>query len=693
MHEYFVAEVVRPGDIFVNAFSGHQQDIEEHGYPGKVEQILSPYDFTKRLCPCRAIISANFHGTVMGLHMGVPTFGAFHSDIADPEIPELMLSSMQLPDQVFFVDDYLTRDAIDLKVEAVRRVYAEQGRRSSIHTKLSDFFEEFRPHAHHVLFDLIGIEQQQEVLDTSGSERAGTQQTAFKKKDPATITAVPVNFNAQLEASPPIIDTFISHGNALETLQTAWGKSTETKARRRVTVEAAQPIPDGPESPGSTKSEAEPIDSNLRVRNRGSSSGAWKLKRFFSTVFILLSIVVLALCPSVGISDGSREKAPEKETAGGGGVFNGPRGEVEMAERCGSDSELLEPERSPKLTVGRPAPLRITVITSKIVFVLNFSLWVLLAVGFNAYGKIYLRETRDPIGLLILQGLMGVILLGAFGYFGVVNLSPGKNMTRSTIKHSGLAAIFHSGQAVLTLYAVLMGGVSITSALKATEPVAAAVFSYFLLGKTVSPPRIGALFIIMAGIILLTSKSRRGTSNGSGGGGSGDLDSTVLTSAFITTVAVCFNALRNVIIKKGGKIPPHQTLFACSVAAAVVGASMLLPRLAVHVMQASSSEPSMAQQPTSEVESSEAAGGLSALFSAIGINGALCFVGYNLASFNLLAHLSPVGHAVGNSCKRIIVFASGLTLLGEEMGAWQLGGASIAILGVLVYNISGTSGK
>ena len=73
-----------------------------------------------------------------------------------------------------------------------------------------------------------------------------------------------------------------------------------------------------------------------------------------------------------------------------------------------------------------------------------------------------------------------------------------------------------------------------------------------------------------------------------------------------------------------------------------------------------------------------------------GVNAALCFVGYNLASFNLLLRLSPVGHAVSNSCKDVLVSASGLLVLGEVMSVRQLGGTAVALAGVLAYNVAGT---
>ncbi|CAN0520153.1 unnamed protein product, partial [Ectocarpus sp. 8 AP-2014] len=61
-----------------------------------------------------------------------------------------------------------------------------------------------------------------------------------------------------------------------------------------------------------------------------------------------------------------------------------------------------------------------------------------------------------------------------------------------------------AGQTLLANAAVLVGGVDATNALSAaTEPVAATVFSYLLLGKTCSGLRLAALTTIVAGALFL----------------------------------------------------------------------------------------------------------------------------------------------------------------------------------------------
>ncbi|CAM9123574.1 unnamed protein product [Ectocarpus fasciculatus] len=394
--------------------------------------------------------------------------------------------------------------------------------------------------------------------------------------------------------------------------------------------------------------------------------------------------------------------------------------ELGVSDERSTSPSLLAPTRRSvsggKSVAQATSPSR----SSKLLFVLNFVLWIGLAVTFSAYSKRYLRDTHDPIGLLVLQGATGVVVLCSLGRLGASDLSSPRSASgrsaglRSIVEHvvaasrrSGVAAVLHTGQAVLTNFSVFVGGVAATNALKAMEPVAAAVFSYFLLGKSVPLTKMASFALIVGGILLLTSKSNGGKSQGEGHGatsGGGGSASPIIVSAVFTVAAVCCNALRNVVIKGRDPIPPHQTLLACSSAAAAVGITLMLLRLMVRSMDDLLLGPEEMVQVTKGVvgQAARSAGGAavavvdrrdqySSWLSMDGVNAALCFVGYNFASFNLLASLSPVGHAVGNSVKRVVMFGSGILFLGEVMTGRQLGGTAIALSGVVVYNIAKTS--
>lgn len=69
---------------------------------------------------------------------------------------------MGLPNQFFAVDGDLTREAVDSRVDAVRRSHAEGDHRASIHARLAAFHADFEAHAEHVLFDVIGVPKPRE---------------------------------------------------------------------------------------------------------------------------------------------------------------------------------------------------------------------------------------------------------------------------------------------------------------------------------------------------------------------------------------------------------------------------------------------------------------------------------------------------------------------------------------------------
>lgn len=762
MHKHLVERVVRPGDVFVNVFPKHQEEIEKHAYQGEVLQIVTLGEFTDKLCSCRAIISSRLHGAILGLHMGVPTFGAFHTAKGN-KIPELMLDIMQLPEQFFLINEFLTREVVEVEVDAVRRMYAIRDRRASIHARLSSFYDDFRAHAQHVLFDVVGVVTPKGVgslaaetktlpiTSTSKSERpaepervptvtGGGEGEVVGTTIPKAENVSPVKTERVTTAKVVPEETVVS-GNSInedvgstttakdggavatgenktieerpppnpEAEPSVSKKSTASPVMKvhddgkepEVPVEAVHPLPAAQlatTKAATTEPEQAVVSKVFPPVEGGSISDALVVNEYVAAMLLIASIVALALLPSGGIP----RRASHDLTLEKAGVGVGEEGVVSAqndasvqkdAPCCMSESGFGDAlGRSAELLVQRSTP-GVAATSSKMLFMLNFAVWVFLAMGFGGYSKSYLRDTRDPVGLLILQGSMGVIVLSALGRFGVVDLYPAREPTPAAARQAWMAAMLHTSQALLTNFAVLVGGVAVTNALKAMEPVAAAVFSYMLLGRKCSSSRVAALITIVGGIILLTSRGSGGGEGGrAGGGGRGEgtrADSAVVDSAVIAVVAVCCNALRNVVLKKGDPVAPHQTLLACSTVAMVVGMVLLVLRVVFSAMVGMSGLATTAMQAVAVEAEQGSNGDQAGWFHVNGVNAALCFVGYNFASFNLLARLNPVGHAVGNSCKRMLVFASGLLFLGEVMTVRQLGGATVALVGVLAYNVAG----
>ena len=624
-------------------------DPDQFEYPETVEEIVDPMEYAERLCSCKAIISTRFHGVILGLHMGVPTFGTLHVAKRN-KVAELMIDTMSLPDQFFLIDGNFTREAVDRQVDTVRRLYEDGGRRGAIHDKLSVFYEEFQAEARRML-DAVGIAHRQPEQQAP----VPPLQLAFEGSGSQPQAGVP-------GGSP-------DGGGSVAAVATG-------PARGRSTPTMTPPMSGGPLSPAVGGQES------------------------LVAVFLLFAIAGLALLPSTagGRGRGSDQggAAAEGATANGGheSLLSGDR--RASAGRSPVQKEVDVRDGS----AASPKP-------SELLFALNFVLWIALGVAFSSYSKSYLRDTRDPVGLLALQGVSGSLVLFSLGRLGMGASdasSPGDAAVKSrslsglrapvisASRQEALAAVLHSGQAILTNFSLFVGGVAVTNALKAMEPVAAAVFSYFLLGKRVAPGGVTALVIIVAGIMLLTTAGARGGGHAdvgeatdTGGGGDRVITGRVLVSAAFTMAAVSCNALRNVVIKKGDPIPPHRTLFTCSVAAGMIGVTLMVLRLIFRRMD----ELVMGGEEDRQMEGGEGDPQHGSWMSMDGVNAALCFVGYNFASFNLLARLSPVGHAVGNSVKRVVMFGSGIVLMGEVMSARQITGAGVALFGVGVYNVAG----
>eukprot|EP00903_Cladosiphon_okamuranus_P008894 g8514.t1 len=694
MHRQLVEELVTPEDVFVNVFPKHHNDDELRDYPGEVQQILDPKEFMERLCSCRAIVSTNFNAAVLGLHMGVPTLGAFRESPTN-EVRELMIDALDLPNQYVIVDEHLNRAGLNVQVEDVRRRYASDRQRASIHDRLSAFHDEFVSYAHHVFFGIIDVQQEK------GSLPAGEQATvsslwssASAGADDGPIVQKPTDerSNADHNGRSSLAATLLSAGILSKLPQDIVAPSSGgLDLTHKVFDEAAvamQVDHRHASNAGLVSSSGEAPEDGLLIRVIKNP--------YTASIFLVTAIVWIALVLSGG---GAARRPPSAKLVSNDVALWDETDDVTYAQsdggsRTSSDSDLTTlTERSPTTLRGcsDSAAAGIAATSYKRVFMLNFAAWVSLTMGFSGYGKAYLGDTRDPIGLLVLQGATGVVLLCVLAWFGVMDLHPGKDLTPAAAQQAGLAAIFHASQALFANFAVLVGGLAVTNALKAMEPVAAAAFSYLLLGKTCSGSRMAAIATIVAGMAVLITSAGGGSGVQEAVGEAEDRetflgsDNVVLTSAAFTMAAVCCNALRNVVIKRGSPIPPHQTLLNCSATAAVVGVALMLLRFTFRSIYVG-----ILERGGSGHGGGDGKDSASSWVRMDGVNAALCFVGYNLASFNLLLRLSPVGHSVGNSCKDVVVSAGALLLLGEVMSIPQLGGTAVALLGVLGYNVAGT---
>lgn len=721
MHQIFSTHVVHSGDILLNVFPKHQAEIEAYPYRARVEQVLDPAEFATRLCDCRAIIASRLHGAILALQAGIPIIAAWPNN-KNNKVPDLMLDVMRLRDQFVLVDRSFSRRDLTRKIRAARQKYSSGGR-NRVFEKLESIALHTRQELFHVLGDVVHLQLPQAV-------NSSTAQIA-------------VGFWGEPDVEPKL-DGDLGEVKAPEAEEAL--PPIELTEDGRPPQEAKEPDAEEPLPPIELTEEGhspEGVASSWSWLTR-----AWKAGRTTPASVVggelscarSVYLACMALAMIVLLGSPRMAPRPRRESA-----FS-PH---ESARSFASGKGPGMTEEGNKLSTCAHVPAcgsrsgqdsRRISIANIWFFGLNYILWIVLSLGFSICSKTYMRETSNPVALLAIQGWVGIGVLCAtnlvawhnrrgrapqFTSYSPSSCPPtspdsesdsasspcpspssmSSSMTPSSLRSSSSepswagkcgirearrlshnvwqAGLLHSGNAVLTSWSILIGGVAATHALKALEPVAAAGFSRWLLGSSLPPGRVAAVAIIVLGLGILMVPLhlpqwvvvRGGASFDGDDGKAGDPAGPGQDLAFpaiISACACCAVALRNVLLKKQDPPPPPPPLglLACSIVGAVVGSMILLiPWLPCSW--------EWAGQP---------------LLRASGVNAALCFVGYNLASFNLLSELSPVGHAIGNASKRVCLFASGYFLLGEEesMSPRQLAGALVALIGLASYNLTGT---
>lgn len=565
MHEGLISRVVRRDDTFVNIFPKHQEDIVAHGYPGDVEMLLDPEAYMDRLCSCRAIISSRFHGAVLGLHMGIPTFGAWHTD-EDHKVAELMIKAMRLPDQFMLIDEKLTRSQVERRVEEVGREYREGHRRAFIRSVLESFFYDFESQVSHVMTRVLKVD-----LPHPGVKAA----VAARKE-----TGMP----------PPAMPRF------------------STRPLVRAT-------------------------------------------RAYLSSTILLGVIVLLVL--------KRARHKSKGASNGRALFEktspwGPPS-PEQLQWC------AEPAASPdRLKVPTPSSHE----AKGLILALDLAVWLSLAVGFTVYSKQYLRETQNPAGLLALQGATGILVPAALGHYGILDHSLREEFYDAVFwGRAGWVGILHAGQVLFTNSALLVCGAAVTNAARAAEAVPVALFSYLLLGRRSTGAKLVAMALMVIGTTMLMS--RHGST-----GDRGEGDNYAVVAFFVIITALSFNAMRMVVLRMESQLPYRVTLFVFNAAAATVGLGIMLMRFLL-------------------ARAGAVQGDYGGWFLLSGLNATLCCLGYHFASCNLAGKLSPCGQALGQACRRVLMFASGLLLLGEAVSVKQFVGAVIVNAGALAFDMAG----
>lgn len=688
LHKVYSSQVVREGDVLLNVFPKHQEEVEAFNYPVDVETVLDPSQFLRRICGCRAVISSRLHGAILGLHSGIPTLAAWPLGEGS-KVPGLMKDVMHFPEQFLLVNQSLTRDEVDLRVTAVQQVYERQHRQM--------VFKAINEISRHTLKELHLLLEGPFKTKLNGPSYFASQPQEFRNGTTDNFWASDVYNSVKIKR--PNVNLEQASGSSLSALPIfVDGKRGANSAGANAVTDQdadtdATEGRDGPQGQDGQEREEALVGEYLEdvggvtswKRRWGMDSspidvrGGGREVFFADTLAMTLGTILLIgllgtlLFSSLTKSDVSHDSTAHLPLAA----------ESPMSLNGGSAGAGLRRDSFHRLRLRRV-----------VFFGINYILWIVLAIGFNISSKVYLRKTRNPVALLAIQGWVGIIVMWVVKFLPWCTRSsaatPTSNSTylpisstkrligkfnfrqvRAVNREVWLAGLMHCVNAALTSWSVFVGGIAATHALKALEPVAAAGFSRLLLGTSLPPQRLLAVAVIVLGLVILMLPSEKLWWTGMSAEVDDDVrdpELNMIIPGIMTTCACCAIALRNVFIKRVDPPPsPPFSLLICSIVAATVGSVVIL----------------MPWLPFSWTWAGQP------LVLSSGVNASLCFVGYNLASFNLLRELTPIGHAVGNASKRVCLFAAGF-FLGEEgpLSMHQEVGTSIAFIGLAGYNLS-----
>ena len=309
--------------------------------------------------------------------------------------------------------------------------------------------------------------------------------------------------------------------------------------------------------------------------------------------------------------------------------------------------------------------------------------WNVFSVLANIYIKIYLQLAPFPGVMTLAQYLIGIAMtlvwqLMCYLIFGSRSSASHRSAASSgasSIRPSDPSMELSSGTArrlMLWLCAVngvghlltnmSMGAVSVSFAhtIKAAEPLFSVLLAAVFLRQPMTPLIVCSLLPIVVGIVLATAT-----------------ELTYDHFGFVTAMLsnVVFSA-RNIISKKLQNASPSLDNVALFLQLSQAGALMLLPYVLLF------EDLWAAVVLVHESSSSLSPNVLVILLLQAGV----CHCIYNLVSFVLLARVSAVTHAVGNSMKRVVLVVGGWLYFGvEHVTGLNVFGSSLASFGVLLY--------
>ena len=345
-----------------------------------------------------------------------------------------------------------------------------------------------------------------------------------------------------------------------------------------------------------------------------------------------------------------------------------------------------------------------------------FFLWYFLTVVYNVSNKIVLNELPLPVTVCAVQLFLGIPV-----FLPIWILKRPKGDPASWWRRYSKIGLCHGLGNLASIMSFGAGAVSFTHVIKACEPVFAAVLSRFLLHTETPPAVYVSLIPIVLGVGIGSAKELSFTWHGFFAGMASNL----------------FYQLRIVLAKiemtpptpsEPGSVSGSETQgqVQCQVAAAQ--SAPLLP-----VVSSNAASSVLVSSPSSSISTPSSPSGTgdglspsnmfrvltliatvqllplalilegrlvqSAWSTAVAsgapvdylvtnllISGVSYYL-YNEVAFWILALVSPITHAIGNTVKRVVIIFASILILKTPINAQGVLGSAIAISGTLVYSL------
>lgn len=282
--------------------------------------------------------------------------------------------------------------------------------------------------------------------------------------------------------------------------------------------------------------------------------------------------------------------------------------------------------------------------------------WYAVHVIYNTKTKQVLAKVPLPYSLAAGQFLISIGYVVALWLLDLRDLPA---LTEHAFQRVAPTGIFHTLAHIAAVVSIGAGSVSFTHTIKAAEPLFAAIFAAFMLGKRLSIWQYAALVPIVAGVGMASIHEAQ-------------FSWQAFVGAMSSNVA---SALRS-IYAKGlmvvDRIPPVD-IFVLSI---MLGFAATAPLALV----LEGKQLFKVLKPGSGVLSNGV--GMDVLVSG------LTYFLYNELAFRALQHLHPVSHAVVNTLKRVVVILSSLAIFNTPVSSEGVLGTAIALAGVLVYSLA-----